>query len=71
MKLKFILATILLFFTSQVFAGQWVYRAESPSAWGVGYSYNASKAKDLALYECAIRTPTWQTCYIVDYFWTD
>jgi hypothetical protein len=38
--------------------------AQSPVAWGVGYSYNFYYARNRALYECQIRTPYGLYCVI-------
>ncbi len=42
----------------------WTCRAESPVAYGVGISPNYAAAQQIALNECAVRTPTYYTCYI-------
>ena len=39
-------------------------KASSPYAWGKGWSSSKSQAARLALHECAVRTPTYSTCYI-------
>ncbi len=46
-------------------ASAWYCRAESPSAYGWGSSDSRGVARRRALYECARRTPRYQTCYIV------
>lgn len=38
--------------------------AQSPVAWGVGYSYNFYTARNIAMYECQIRTPYGLYCVI-------
>lgn len=38
--------------------------AQSPVAWGIGYSYNYYAAQNIALYECQIRTPYGLYCVI-------
>jgi hypothetical protein len=45
-------------------ASAWYCRADSPSAYGWATRYSLWAAKRRALYECAIRTPRYQTCYI-------
>jgi hypothetical protein len=42
----------------------WYCRADSPRAYGWGRAGSLYRAKRIALYQCAIRTPRWQTCYI-------
>jgi hypothetical protein len=38
--------------------------AQSPVAWGVGYSFDYYYAQNLAMYECQIRTPYGLYCVI-------
>jgi hypothetical protein len=47
--------------------------AQSPVAWGVGYSYNFYYARNRAMYECQIRTPYGMYCIITgcNYYHTD
>ena len=68
---KVILGLVLLLTTSQVFAGYWYVRAESYSAWGSATAGSLSQAKRMALYECAIRTPYGDTCYVIQYYWVN
>ena len=49
--------------------GRIVCHAESASAYGYGVHINGNIACDLALYECAIRTPEYQTCYVIRRYW--
>ena len=46
-------------------ASAWYCRAESPSAYGWGSSGSQGVARRRALAECAVRTPRYQTCYII------
>ena len=46
-------------------ASAWYCRAESPAAYGWAERYSQRAARRVALYECARRTPRYQTCYIV------
>jgi hypothetical protein len=43
--------------------------AKSPSATGWATRYNMNEACNVALYECAVRTPSTQTCYVVRSYW--
>jgi hypothetical protein len=47
--------------------------AQSPVAWGVGYSFNFYNAQNIAMYECQIRTPYGMYCLITgcNYYQTD
>jgi hypothetical protein len=45
-------------------ASAWVCRADSASAYGWGSNYYRGRAVSRALYECSIRTPRGQTCYL-------
>lgn len=49
--------------------GRIVCYAESASAYGYGVHFNGNIACDRALYECAIRTPQYQTCYVTRWYW--
>ena len=49
--------------TSDAYA--WYCRAESGNSYGWGRNNNQQAARRRALYECARRTPRYQTCYIV------
>ena len=68
---KIILAAVLSLGITTAANAAWVARAESPSAWGVGYSMSLEQAKYTALTECAVRTPSYQACYITEYYWVD
>ena len=46
-------------------ASAWYCRAESPSAHGWGTSSSQGRVRRIALYECARRTPRYQTCYVI------
>ena len=61
---KFIFAFMLMFATVTTANAAWC-RAESPSAWGQGVANTVAQACKIALYQCAIRTPGNQTCYVV------
>lgn len=43
--------------------------AKSPSAIGWASAYAMADACDRALYECSIRTPYYQTCYVTRQWW--
>lgn len=43
--------------------------AKSPAATGWATRYNMNEACRAALYECAVRTPNTQTCYVVRAYW--
>ena len=45
-------------------ASAWFCSADSSSAYGWGRSYSQGEARRRALWECARRTPRYQTCYI-------
>lgn len=46
-------------------AAAWTCGARSPTgSWGVGWSYSIRRARRIALYQCAIRTPRRYRCYI-------
>ena len=64
---KLLIATTLLL-SSQANAA-WVAYASSSSAWGKGFSSDLNTAKRIALRECAIRTPSWDTCFITGWEW--
>jgi hypothetical protein len=57
-----IVATVLALVPTE--ASAWYCRARSPNAWGWGTSPNIGRAKYIALKQCAVRTPRYQTCYI-------
>lgn len=59
------LAFALLVAASVSNAYAWVCTAQSPSAVGQGISPFLNVAQERAMYECMIRTPGWQACYIV------
>lgn len=45
-------------------SAEWVVRATSPTAFGVGISLNLEMAKRIALNECSMRTPRYQVCSV-------
>jgi len=45
-------------------AAAWYCRADSPSAYGWGRHLYRHRAVRIALYQCSIRTPRYETCYI-------
>ena len=49
--------------------GRLVCFAESPSAYGYSIVYNLTATCELALYQCAIRTPETETCFVTRWFW--
>ena len=63
--MKKIIAVLLLTFAVTASANAAWCRAESPSAWGAGTANTIAAACKRALYECSVRTPTHQTCYVV------
>lgn len=69
-KLFFVFSMIALLTLSSVSGAAWkltyVVRAESPSAYGVGTSVvSEGHARRIALQECAIRTPAYESCGVV------
>lgn len=60
---------LILALVSGTASAEWVARAESPYAWGVGYSNNLFNAQQIALRECAMRTPVGWNCFIVSQYW--
>jgi hypothetical protein len=50
--------------SAQVYSGRIVCEARSPSAVGYGVSSNRNVACHRALFECSIRTPVHQTCFV-------
>lgn len=47
----------------------WTCTANSPSASGWGTGYSLDSACQTAMYQCSIRTPTYQTCYVTRYWY--
>jgi len=45
-------------------ASAWYCRADSPSASGWGSSPSRGRAAEIAIRQCAVRTPQWQVCQI-------
>ncbi len=67
MKKLLIISTLLL--ATAADAGGWAWRVEahSGSAYGYGIHTNYQAAKRIALRECAVRTPSWDACYVTGY----
>lgn len=61
-KLTLCLSLALCFLSFEALA--WKCVATSPSGWGVGHSPWQGTAANIALNECAIRTPWGQACYV-------
>ncbi len=50
-------------------SGTYSCRAQSPYAWGVGTHVNGNVACNIALQQCAIRTPYGSTCYVTNWWY--
>lgn len=69
--MKKILIAALLFAAPAFADAFWRVQAESPTAIGVGTSYDLEVAKRIALFECARRTPSAFYCTVVSIVWID
>jgi len=65
---KVMLMMSIMLFSSFSYAG-WYAEAHSRSASGWAEAYDKQTAQQVALRECAIRTPSWDTCFITTVFW--
>ena len=63
-KMKKLILGMLLFAVAGTASAAWC-RAESFSAWGYGTAPSIAEACNIALYQCASRTPWNQTCVVV------
>jgi len=61
---KIILGAILAIGLSVNAQAYYECQATSPSAWGIGQANSRAQAKNIALNQCASRTPGWQLCVI-------
>lgn len=64
--MKKILAAVALATMASHASAGWQCEAESVQAWGAGWGGSYSYARDRALMECAVRTSSWNTCWITD-----
>ena len=68
---KVMLMMSLMFFSSFSYAGYWYAEAHSQSASGWAQSNNRLLAQETALRECAVRTPSWEACFITKLDWVN
>ncbi|MFT5716464.1 MAG: hypothetical protein ACI9T7_000640 [Oleiphilaceae bacterium] len=62
--IKVIVSSLTLVLFSMGAQASWYCEADSHSARGWGSAHSRSQASDIALRECAIRTPYDEVCYI-------
>ena len=70
-KLKKLLTGASLLLLASQASAYWHVEASSPSGYGWGEASSYSKAVNIALYNCAQYTPSWEMCIVTNYYWVN